>query len=199
MRVWTQCLRDCLHLLFLFLLDLQTQATMLHFKKKCHACGCVCCYKGTLKQFNATFHTHAKSQVHALKIQNHEHHEKGRTTLACVPCLFLQQLVGYDHNSIGTLFAYMSVLTQCGFARLGGTSIFDPRSHTVSTMLVSQASSSSPPWDVCNLEIEVDACSLSLTPDCFLSTSLDHWSTCRSERCRTEDWSRGCPLRHRYA
>ena len=39
---------------FLFLLS-QTQATMLHLKRKCHICKCVCYYKKTLKPFSATF------------------------------------------------------------------------------------------------------------------------------------------------
>ena len=46
----------------------KTQATMLHLEKKDHMCKCVCYYERTLKQLNDTFHTHARSQVKALKI-----------------------------------------------------------------------------------------------------------------------------------
>ena len=52
----------------LFWLDLKTQATMLHLKKKYHTCKVRLLLQGSLTHFNATFRTHAKSQINALKI-----------------------------------------------------------------------------------------------------------------------------------
>ena len=47
---------------------LETHATMLHLEKKQNICWCVCDYEGTLKQFNDTFHTHAKNNINSLGI-----------------------------------------------------------------------------------------------------------------------------------
>ena len=41
---------------------------MLRLEKKYHMSQCVCYYEGTLQQFDATYLTHAKSQINALKI-----------------------------------------------------------------------------------------------------------------------------------
>ena len=40
---------------------------MLHLRTKYHMCWCVCHHKGTQKQFNAIFHTHAKNTFNTLK------------------------------------------------------------------------------------------------------------------------------------
>ena len=40
---------------------------MLHLKTKYHMCWCVCYFEGTLKQFDATFNTHAKNKFNTLK------------------------------------------------------------------------------------------------------------------------------------
>ena len=41
---------------------------MLHLDKKHNMCWCVCYHKGTLKQFNDSFHTHAKNNINSLKM-----------------------------------------------------------------------------------------------------------------------------------
>ena len=46
---------------------LSTQTTMFHLETKYHMSWCVCHYQGTLKQFNDTFHTHAKNNINSLK------------------------------------------------------------------------------------------------------------------------------------
>ena len=54
---------------------------MLHLKKKYHMCWCVCYYKATLKQFNDTFHTHAKNKFNTLNISQPQIPSKGNTRL----------------------------------------------------------------------------------------------------------------------
>ena len=41
---------------------------MLRLEKKHNVCWCVCDYEGALKQFNDTFHTHAKKNINSLRI-----------------------------------------------------------------------------------------------------------------------------------
>ena len=65
---------------------------MLHLKKKYHTCQCVCYYEGTLKQFQDTFHTHAKKKIKTLKILRLKFMQKGGTHL-------LLPFRNYAHNN----------------------------------------------------------------------------------------------------
>ena len=53
--------------LFLFSLDLETQARGFSLTRAHYQHQCVHDYEGTLKQFNNTFHTHAENNINSLK------------------------------------------------------------------------------------------------------------------------------------
>ena len=60
----------------LFLLGLQTQATMLHLTKKHHMCQCVCYFEGTLKQFSASSARMLKTNQHFESFQPQLQHKE---------------------------------------------------------------------------------------------------------------------------